>query len=64
MHDDIPVVVWTRIECAKYGHTEDDTYEFDMPLAKARPRGEYVPGSCQKCSAPVQMYLIRTQQMQ
>jgi hypothetical protein len=26
-----------RVECARCGHSEDDTYEFDMPLAKAQP---------------------------
>jgi len=33
----IPVVVRMRVECARCRHTEDDTYEFDMPLSKSRP---------------------------
>jgi hypothetical protein len=46
--------------CARCGHSEDDTYEFDLPLAKAQPREEYVPGKCPVCGAPVQMHLKRT----
>jgi hypothetical protein len=38
MDDDIPVVVRMRVECASCAHAEDDTYEFDLPLAKAQPR--------------------------
>lgn len=60
----IPVVVRMRVECAKCGYVEDDTYEFDMPIAKAQPREEYEPGECPECGAPVQIYLRRTQQMQ
>jgi hypothetical protein len=26
-----------RVECQRCGHAEDDTYEFDMPVAEARP---------------------------
>jgi hypothetical protein len=31
MDDDIPVVVRMHVECARYGHAEDKTYEFDVP---------------------------------
>ena len=60
----IPVVVRMSVECAKCGHTEDDTYEFDLPLAKAQPMEGYEPGTCPECGAPVQMHLKRTQRMQ
>ena len=33
----IPVVVRMRVECSKCGHREDETYEFDMPIAEAQP---------------------------
>ena len=49
MDDDIPVVVRMRVECARCGHTEDDTYEFDVPIAKARPMEAYEPGKCPVC---------------
>jgi hypothetical protein len=26
-----------RVECARCGHAEDETYEFDLPLGKAQP---------------------------
>jgi ribosomal protein S27AE len=64
LDDDIPVVVRMRVECARCGHAEDDTYEFDLPLAKAQPREEYVSGKCPECGAPIQMHLRRTQQVQ
>jgi Zn ribbon nucleic-acid-binding protein len=64
MDDDVPVIVRMRVECVRCGHAEDDTYEFDLPLAKAQPREEYVPGKCPECSAAVQMHLKRTQQRQ
>ena len=35
----IPVVVRMRVDCAACGHHEDDTYEFDMPIAKAPADG-------------------------
>jgi hypothetical protein len=46
MDSDIPVVVTMRVECARCGHAEDDTYAFDMPIANAQPKEEYVPGKC------------------
>lgn len=64
MDDDIPVTVRFRVECAKCGHTEDDTYEFDMQRTKAHPKEEDVPGKCPKCGAAVQMHLKQTQQRQ
>src|SRR5690348_240709 len=42
---DIPVIVRMRVECARCGHAEDDTYEFDMPFAKYRPWRRTSPAS-------------------
>jgi hypothetical protein len=56
----IPVVVRMRVECA-CGHTEDEAYEFDMPLAKSQPMEGSEPGACPECGAPVQIHLKRTQ---
>jgi hypothetical protein len=53
-----------QVECARCGHTEDDTYEFDMPFAKSQPMEAYEPGKCPECGAPIQMHLKRTQQRQ
>ena len=64
MDDDIPVVVRMRVECARCGHFEDDTYEFELPLAESEPMEEYVAGKWPDCGAPVQMHLKRTQQVQ
>ena len=64
MNDDIPVVMRTRVECARCGHAEDDTYEFSLPLAKAQPTEAYEPGKCPKCRAPIHMHLKRTQRRQ
>ena len=64
MGDDIPVIVRMRVECARCGHDEDETFEFDLPLAKAPPMEAYEPGRCSECKAPVQMHLKRTQQRQ
>jgi len=58
----VPVVVRMRVECARCGHTEDDTYEFDMPFAKSQSMEAYEPGKCRECGAPIQMHLKRTQQ--
>jgi len=64
MDDDIPVVVRMRVECARCGHTEDETYKFDLPHAKAQAMEAYEPGKCPKCGAPIHMHLKRTQQRQ
>ena len=64
MDDDIPVVVRMRVECARCGHSEDDTYEFDMPFAKSQPNEAYEAGKCPGCGAQFQMHLKRTQQVQ
>ena len=64
MDDDIPVVVRMRVECDRCGHHEDEAFEFDMPIDKAQPREECVPGKCPECGAPVHMHLKRTQQKQ
>ena len=37
MDRDIPVVVRMRVERARCGHSEDETFEFAVPSAKARP---------------------------
>ena len=53
-----------RVECASCGHTEDETYEFDMPFSKSQPMEASEPGKCPDCGAPIQMHLKRTQQRQ
>jgi hypothetical protein len=58
------VIVGVRVECGSCGHTENETYEFDMPFAKSQPMEAYEPGKCPECSAPIQMHLKRTQQRQ
>lgn len=55
----IPVIVRLRVECAECGHAEDDTYEFDLPRAKAQPMEGNEPGKCPKCGAAVLMHLKR-----
>jgi hypothetical protein len=37
MDNRVPVVVRMHVECDRCGHTEDDTYEFDVPFAKWQP---------------------------
>jgi len=64
MDNRIPVVVRTRVECAKCGHTEDDTYEFYLPFAKSQAMEVYEPGKCPDCGAVIQMHLKRTLQRQ
>ena len=34
----IPVIVTMRVKCHRYGHAEDEAYEFDMRVEKVRPR--------------------------
>ena len=53
-----------QVECARCGHTENETHEFDMPFAKSQPMEAYEPGKCPKCGGPIQMHLKRTQQRQ
>ena len=60
----IPVVVRLRVECARCGHTEDDTFEFDVPFTKSQPMEGEEPGKCPECGAPILMHLTRTQQRQ
>ena len=60
----IPVTVRMRVECATCGHTEDDTYEYELPFRKAQPMEAYEPGKCPECGAPIKMHLKRTQQRQ
>jgi DNA-directed RNA polymerase subunit RPC12/RpoP len=60
MNDHIPVIVRMGVECARCGHSEDDTYEFDLPFAKAQAMEAYEPARCPKCGAAIQMHLKRT----
>jgi hypothetical protein len=53
-----------RVECAKCGHLEDETYEFDMPAANAHSEEAHEPGTCPKCGAPVRIYLRRVSALQ
>jgi hypothetical protein len=46
MSNRFPVGVRMHVECAMCGHTEDKTYEFDMPYAKSQPMEAYEPGKC------------------
>ena len=64
MDSRIPVVVRMRVECARCRHTEDETFEFDMPFAKSQPMEAYEPGKCSECGGPIHMHLKRTQQRQ
>jgi hypothetical protein len=52
MNSQILVVVRMHVECASYEHTEDETYEFDIPFAKSQPMA-YEPGKCPECDAPI-----------
>lgn len=56
----LPVIVRMRVTCAKCGHAEDETYEFDMPPDNAHPMEETTDGACPSCGSPVQIYLRRT----
>jgi len=64
MYNWIPVVVRLHVECARCGHTEDESCEFDVPLDKSRPVEKYGSGTCPKCAAPILMHLKRTLQQQ
>ena len=44
MDSRVPVVVRMHVECASCGHTEDETYEFDMPFAKSQAMEAHEPG--------------------
>ena len=57
MVNDLPVVVRMRVECDRCRHHEDETYEFDLPLAKAQPMEAYEHGKCLECGAPILMHL-------
>jgi len=60
----IPVVVRMQVECDRCGHSDDETYEFDMPFAKSQPMETRESGECPQCGAQVLMYIKRTQQKQ
>jgi hypothetical protein len=55
MDSRIPVVVQMHVECAGCGHTEDETYKFDMPFSKSQPMEACESGERPKCGAPVLM---------
>jgi hypothetical protein len=59
----VPVIVTMRVKC-RCGHTEDETYELEMPIAGAEPREEDVPGTCHECHAPILIHLKRTSALQ
>lgn len=46
------------------GHAEGETFEFDLPIAKAEPMRGYGPGKWLECGAPILMHLMRTQRRQ
>jgi len=48
---EVPVVVRMRVNCARCGHTEDETYELAVPPAKSQPMDAYEPGKCPECGA-------------
>ncbi len=50
LENEIPVIVRMRVHCTKCGHSEDRTYEFDMPFEEAGLREESVAGECPKCA--------------
>ena len=47
----MPVVVRTRIESVTCGHTEDDLYEFDLPLATVQAMEAHEAGTCRRRGA-------------
>jgi len=53
-----------QVECDRCGHSDDETYEFDMPFAKSQPMETRESGECPHCGAQVLMYIKRTQQKQ
>jgi len=59
MDNRIPVVVKMSVECARCEHTEDDTYEFDMPFAKSQPMEAYEPGKCHQCTHPENQIFVK-----
>jgi hypothetical protein len=62
--NDIPVVVTMRVKCKRCGNTEDETYEFDMPVEKAEPMEGREPGKCPECGASLLIHLKRVKQLQ
>jgi hypothetical protein len=60
----LPVIVRMRVNCAQCGHTEDETYEFDMLVGKAEPMEERAPGKCPECGAPIRIHLRRVKALQ
>jgi Zn ribbon nucleic-acid-binding protein len=58
--DEIPIAVRLHVECAKCGHSEDDTHEFSISIGeKASPSKGREPGKCPACGAPIWIYLSR-----
>jgi hypothetical protein len=62
-NETVPVMVTMRVRCG-CGHTEDETYEFDLPIAGAKPMEEEVPGTCHECHAPILIHLKRAGALQ
>jgi hypothetical protein len=54
----VPVVVTMRVKCG-CGHSQVETYEFDLPAAESDAKEEYVPGTCPECGAPIRIDLRR-----
>src|SRR5215469_2963248 len=50
MDSRIPVFARMRVECARCGNTEDETYEFDMPFAKSQAMKAYEPASARSAA--------------
>jgi len=46
MNSEVRVIVRMQVECARCGHTEDETYECEMSFAKSQPMEAYEPGKC------------------
>jgi DNA-directed RNA polymerase subunit RPC12/RpoP len=60
----LPVVVTMRVKCERCGHSEDETYEFDLPVGESHPIEESTPGTCPVCRARILVHLRRTTGLQ
>jgi hypothetical protein len=59
----VPVTVTMRVKCG-CGHSEDQTYEIDVPADDAEPMEAYEPGTCPQCRAPIRIHLRRVSALQ
>lgn len=57
------MIVRMRVECARCGHHEDETYEFDMPVDQAQPNESEEPGKCPGCGALLRIQLKQMQRV-